>query len=321
MADPSVAIIILNFNGRELLREYLPSISSLEYDNRRIMVVDNASTDGSVEFVRKQYPEIELVENKENLGISRALNRGARVAADADYLWFLNNDVRVTPSSLRQLVTHIESKPETGIVFPRINNMGSETIQALGYDYDMFAYRGWPGRDVGKTEPSDSSPHEIVHSMGASMLVDRNVWEDIGGFDERNFIYGDDSYLCLQAWLRGYHVEVVPESVVYHEKEATFSNSTKIAYHELRNKTRTYLKSLQLKTLMMGFPGFFLLLCGQLTKDLLVRRTPLIAIARLWGFVAAIVTLPEILRSRRQINRERVYSDSRFLTPVWENWS
>ncbi len=318
MEQAKVATIILNYNGRPLLEQYLPSIMSLEYENNQVIIVDNDSTDGSVDFVRDNFPDVDLIQNTENLGISKGLNKGAEAAPDADYMLFLNNDVKVTPTSLSRLVEYVRENSETGVVFPRINEMGSERIQSLGHDYDMFAHGAFPARDQGQKEPTDSSPQEITVGKGAAMLVSREVWEAVGGFDENNFIYGDDTYLCLQSWIRGFHVKVVPESVVYHEEEATLKEDPFVAFHEIRSDCRTYLKCLQLRTLLLGFPGHIIFILGTILKDLTVRRTPRIGLARLKGFFSALASIPEIYRSRRDVYSERVYPDSRYLTPVRE---
>lgn len=318
MSTPRVAAVILNYNGQELLERYLPSIIELEYGNYDIFVVDNNSSDNSVAFLKENYPQIQVVELKENVGISGGYDAGVEAAPDADYYWFLNNDVRVTPSSLNKLVDRAESNQRTGIVFPRFNNMDSETIQSLGFQKDIFGYGAYPDIGKGQTEPPFTCPREIVHGMGAAMLVDREVYTEVGGLDTENFLYGGDTYLCQQAWVRGHHVEVVPESVVYHEEDATISDNPLKPFHFMRSKTRSYLKTFQLSTIVIGFPGFILLLFGQILKDVLTRRRLKTPVYRLLGFFSAIRSLPEIIAHRRQLKQERVYDDSEFLTSIGE---
>lgn len=320
MTEPRVEIVVLNYNGRDLLEAYLPPLTRLEYENYGLTVVDNASSDDSVQFLRETHPDVNIVKKVNNVGIAGGYNAGAEATPDAEYCLFMNNDVKVTPSFLSRLVDRIEAAPDVGIVFPRINEMDSETIQSLGLQHDIFGYRGWPELGKGKTEPPFTEPREIVHGVGAAMLVDRDVWEEIGGFDEGNFMYGDDAYLCLQAWVRGHHVEVVPDSVVYHEEDVTLGQNPMQPYHLMRSKTRTYLKTFQLKTLVVGFPVFALLFMGQVTKDVLVRRRLRIPAYRLAGFIAALWTLPDIIAHRNELRGSREYDDREFLTPVTETW-
>jgi GT2 family glycosyltransferase len=320
MSEPRVAVVVLNYNGRELLAEYLPSLTELDYGNYEIVVVDNASSDDSVRFLQEQYPAVSVVQKLDNVGISSGYNAGAEAAPDADYCLFVNNDVRVTPSSLSVLVDRIESKPEVGIVFPRINEMGSETIQSLGLRHDLFGYRGWPELGQGMTESPFDGPTEVVHGVGAAMLVDRDVWAEVGGFDDGNFMYGDDAYLCLQAWVRGHHVEVVPEAVVYHEEDVTLGKNPMQPYHLMRSKTRTYLKTMEASTLLVGFPGFVALFVGQLARDVIGRKQLRVPAYRLAGFLAALATVRDIYRHRRQLRSDREYDDAQYLTPVEETW-
>lgn len=320
MSVPRVAVVVLNYNGQELLERYLPSITELEYKSYDVFVVDNNSSDNSVAFLKSNYPQVQIVELQENVGISGGYSAGAEAAGDVDYYWFLNNDVRVAPSSLDKLINRIESNQKAGIVFPRINEMGSETIQSLGYQKDLFGYGAYPDIGKGRTEPPFTCPREIVHGMGAAMLVDREVYREVGGFDTGNFLYGGDTYLCQQAWVRGHHVEVVPESVVYHEEDATIGNNPLQPFHLTRSTTRSYLKTFQLSTIAVGFPGFMFLLAGQILKDVLVRRRLQIPAYRLFGFLSAMRSLPEIVAHRRQLEQERVYDDSEFLTPISETW-
>jgi len=315
MTRPSVLIVIVNYNGRDLLEKYFPSVQNLNYENYQTVVVDNDSLDGSIDLLEQEFPEVTVVENEENAGLSKGNNAGVIAGADSDYLWFLNPDVRVTESSLSVLVEYMEQNPDMGITVPRINEMDSETIQSLGYHYDVTGrcYR----RHEGKSTSSIVESEEVPCGMLAALLVDSTVWDDIGGFDEENFIYGDDDYLCLQAWLRGYHVEIVPESVVYHEGGASKAPSEFDVYHNARNRTRCYLKTLQLRSIALGFPFYVGRLGVQMGKDLVVRRSPEVASSRFAGLANAVSQLPSLYRERKEHQREREYPDSRFLSSVF----
>ncbi|WP_254538293.1 glycosyltransferase family 2 protein [Halomarina litorea] len=315
MARPSVAIVVLNYNGRGLLERYLPSILALDYDPVEVVVADNASTDDSLAFLA-DVEGVTVVETGGNVGYSQGYNRAAARLGDYDYLWLLDNDVRVEPDSLGRLVDHMEANPGTGLVVPRINDMGTDRIQSLGFHYDRFG-RSFP-KEAGRTIPSNPDPHPVTYGMGPAMLVRREVWEAVGGFDDRHFMYGDDDYLGLQTWLRGYRVEVVPESVVYHERENTDGSTLGAfdVYQDSWSRTRTYLKSLQASSLLVGLPVFCALVAARAGKDLAVRTSPGLAFHRLLGVYDALLEAPELLRDRRAIQRERVLADREFLDPV-----
>jgi GT2 family glycosyltransferase len=311
--EPTVAIVLLNYNGRDLLETYLPSVLALDYDSCRVVVVDNDSSDGSVPFLREEFPEVTVVENDRNLGFARGNNVGASAAGDADYLWFLNTDTKVEPSSLSTLVEHVEAMPETGIAVPRIDYMDDPgTIQSLGYDY---SFSGVPRpRDHGREEPSMPEPHAVTYGSGAALLVDGDVWDELGGFDDDNFIFGDDVELCLRAWMRGHRVEVVPDSVVSHELGASRERiAPTVAYHNGRSRTRTLLKLFERRTLMLGLPGFVWYALRQMVADAVLRRSPKAALYRLGGYLSPLPRLPALYRERRRVQRGRVRNDAAFL--------
>lgn len=317
MSDPLVAVIVLNYEGRDLLAKYLPSVTNLEYDNYRVVVVDNDSSDGSVEFLRSEFPDVTVVANDENVGFSRGNNVGAVAAPDADYYWFLNTDTSVEPDSLGTLVDHVESSPDTGIVVPRIDDADQPgVIQSLGYDFTVF---GTPrAREHGDREPTRTDPHPVAYGSGSALLVDRDVWDEIGGFDDGNFIFGDDEYLCLRAWLHGYRVEVVPEAVVYHELGASRGEvAPTVAYHHGRSRARSYFKLLQPSSLLLGTPGFVVYALELAAADLLLRRSPKAALYRLAGFASPLLELPSLYAERRAVQREREVDDDRFLSTPW----
>lgn len=314
MSDaPSVGIVLLNYNGRDQLERYLPSVLDLEYENYEVVVVDNDSSDGSVAMLRERFPDVTVVENEVNVGFSRGNNIGAEAAGDVDYLWFMNTDVEVEPTALDRLIEHVESAPETGIVAPRVHYVDDrETIQSAGFDLDESAVPH--PRDNGETEPSREDPYPVTYGTGAALLVDADLWSEIGGFDDRNFIYGDDTYLCCLAWLRGHRVEVVPDSVIYHEMGTSREKiATTVAYHWGRSRTRWYLKVMQAGSILAGLPGFLLLVLKFVVADTLMRRSPRAAVYRVAGLLAPLRAPRRLYEERRSIQRHRVRDDEEFL--------
>lgn len=314
---PKVAVVVLNYNGRELLEQYLPSVLASTYGNAEVVVVDNGSDDGSVAFLREQFPEVTVVANDENVGFCRGNNAGARAVPDADYLWFLNTDVRVEPDALSTLVEHVEATPKTGIAVPRINEMDRpEVIQSLGYDFGVDSVPR--PRDSGRTMPSNPEPHAVTYGSGAALFVRRSVWDEIGGFNEEAFMFEDDVDLGVRCWHRGYRVEVVPDSVVYHEQGGSTGESTppRVAYHAARSHVQFRLKALQLKSILLGTPGFVLYALALVLGDLVRGRAPKSALYRLAGYLSPLVEFPTIYRQRKRIQRTRSIPDSEFLAPV-----
>lgn len=310
--QPKVTIILLNYNSIELLKKYVPYLLDLEYSNYELVVVDNDSDDGSVQYILDEYPSINVIENEENYGFSRGNNIGARAATDSDYIWFLNTDVKVEGTTLCRLVRRMEENEDLGVVGPTLKRMVSpHDTQSAGYKFDKFGY----------TEPITKEinvPYEVAYVSGAALLIDQTTWADIGGFDSNHFIYGDDDYICLLAWIHGYTVECVPSSVVYHEVGGTRKKTIKAkkAYYWAKNRTRTYLKLLDSSTLIQGFIGYIVIyFILQIIKDMFVRQSPKLCIYRAIGYIAALSDPYGIIHDRRRIQNNRVRRDSDFISP------
>jgi GT2 family glycosyltransferase len=314
---PRVAIVVVNYNGRDLLERYLPSLLDLDYGNFEVVVVDNDSDDDSVAFLREEFPEVRVLASDANLGFSKANNVGASAVPDAEYLWFVNNDVRVEPDSLGTLVDHLESTPETAMVCPRINYVDEpETIQSVGFDCPVSTVS--TPRDQGQTAPTNPEPHPVSYGAGAALLVDRGVFDGMGGFDGDNFFFGDDVYLGIRCWLEGHRVEAVPDAVVYHEVGGTRERSVDptLSYHFSRGHVRTLLTLLEPRSLLRGAPRFLLHVLYLAVADALYWRSPRAAACRLLGYVAPLRELPGLLRQRASIQRRRKRPDSAFTDPT-----
>jgi len=302
---PYIEIIMVNYNGEDLLREYLPSIMSLDYPNFGVTVVDNNSTDGSISFLRSKYPQINIIENDENKGFSLGNNIGAESSSNVDYFCFLNTDVEVTPNFLSDLVEFLENRKDVGIVCPLIYNMNPKSqIQSFGFDYNRFGMVS--ARYSGK-QKKPKTPEEVSYPSGAAFLIDADLWKKIGGFDEENVMYGDDTYIGLYTWLLGYKVMAVPSSVVYHEGGGSQDNrmSPFIAFHVARSRTRVYFSILNKSTIAFGFIIFLMHSSYQVLNDLFRARSFSTAKSRFQGYLRAFREFRSILDKRNQVENDR----------------
>ena len=224
---PKVAIIILNWNGKDDTLECLASVYQLDYPNFEVIVVDNGSTDGSPEAIRGLFPGVTLIENGTNLGYAGGNNVGMRYALEkeADYIWLLNNDTTVEPDSLSKLVAHAEDHLEVGMLSPVIYYYDApEEVWFAGGRIDWRT-----GRTYHVREPvafTNLDPRER-YICGCAILVRREVIERIGLFDERfRPAYYEDTDWSVQCTNAGYKLAVVSASKIYH-KVAKSSGSRK----------------------------------------------------------------------------------------------
>lgn len=224
MSAPFVFAITLNWNRRDDTLECLDSLMQLTYPNVRLLVVDNGSTDGSPQAIAKRFPRVEQLVNPENLGFAAGFNVGLKHALEkgADLIFILNNDTLVARDMLEPLVAAI-GPPDVGIVSPAIYYASSpDQIWSTGGGRSRLTsdMTGNHGRGQKITQVSE---REFLSAC--AMLIKRCVLEHVGLFDERFFVYYEDSDYCLRARRAGFRLLVVPQARVWH-KVATSSNGS-----------------------------------------------------------------------------------------------
>lgn len=216
MQEPRVGAVILNWNGWQDTAECLESLRGLTYRNLEILVVDNGSADDSVSQLRRRFPEIKLTELPQNIGFSRASNLGARTLLDAgaDYIWLLNNDTTVSTLALTELVKTAEDDPRLGLVASVLYDYGHPgRVQAWGggtlHPYLLTLNHHFA--------PADS----YDHLLGTSLLIRREMIQQIGLLDERYVFSMEDTEYSLRAREHGWLLGVADASRVYHKGGAT----------------------------------------------------------------------------------------------------
>ena len=211
---PHVCVVILNFNGLEWLEKCCSSVLETDYDNLHTILVDNASTDGSVEFVRNRFPQIEVISSVTNAGFSEGNNAGIRrsLERNADYVVLLNPDTRVEPAWLRGLIGVGESEDRVGI------------LGAVQLEYQSDALNSWtttafPGFLDELRSPDTARPLiEVDWVEGACIAIKRNVFEEIGLLDTIYFAFYEEIDFCRRAQRRGWMVALVPQSRIHHRR-------------------------------------------------------------------------------------------------------
>ena len=259
MDAPLVSVVILNWNGKHFLKNCLSSVLNSDYPNFEIIFVDNASIDGSVEYVLKNFgfdKRLKVIKNNKNLGYTGGNNVGIKYAK-GKYVVLLNNDTKVEPSWLRELVKVMELNPDVGIAQskllllnnPRLIDCAGGFIDPFGYGYE----RGHLEKDKGQYDKVDN----IFYSKGASIIIRREILKKVGLFDEDFFMYFDEADLCWRVWLAGYRVVLCPTSIVYHMSEGvTGSLEGKIRrfYYITRNSLTSMIKNYSFKSLIKYLP-------------------------------------------------------------------
>jgi GT2 family glycosyltransferase len=234
-----VSIIIVNWNGKQYLGKCLDSVLAQAYKSFEIVLVDNASTDGSIEFVRKRYPsqigskKIKIILNNKNYGFAKGGNIGI-AHSKWEYLVFLNQDTRVDKNWLAALVNAAEKNPRAMLFGSKILDFGGKKIQYAGGEIDFFISPYWVG--AGEHDKKEFNEEKEVHAVsGASFLLKRSLLNKLKYcFDESYFAYFEEVDLCWRASLLGYTILYIPSSRCYHRPD--HGASGRLLLLKLRNK-------------------------------------------------------------------------------------
>lgn len=229
----SVAVVILNWNGRKFLQQFLPSVIASVYGNLSVVVADNASTDDSVSFVKENYPQIKIIKNETNEGFAKGYNSALK-KVEADYYVLLNSDVEVTPNWIKPVIDLMESDAAIAVCQPKLlafdNKAQFEYAGACGGWIDKFGYPFARGRIFDICEKDNGqydTAEECFWASGAAMFVKAKLYHEAGGLDEFFFAHQEEIDFCWRVQLAGYKVMVQPASVVYHVGGGTLPKDNK----------------------------------------------------------------------------------------------
>jgi len=243
----SVSIIIPTWNGSDLLLAYLPSVLDAQATYRgkvEVIVVDDASTDGTVGLLKEKFSSITAVVHKHNRGFGQACWSGARAAGNA-VLIFLNSDVEVSPDFIGPLVACLEDPSAfaaSPLIFDDKGNLSNVTISIPYFRRGKIRYKSFPPRQLLHAAAPLPSPWYTLFPIGAAFAVDRARFLEIGGFDDLfSPFYYEDTDLGFRAWRRGWKCIVVPESRVTHYHTGTIARSFKrMRVRAIRKRNRLF---------------------------------------------------------------------------------
>ena len=246
------AVVILNWNGLQMLQTYLPTVvARTSTPGAFIVVADNGSTDGSVEWLAANYPDVRLIRLDKNYGFTGGYNRALR-EIDADYYVLLNSDIEVGEGWLDPLLGWMEEHPETGICQPKVLSVAErdrfEYAGAAGGFIDRYGYPFCRGRILSNIEKDTGQydePEECFWATGACLMVRSALYHHLGGLDEDFFAHMEEIDFCWRAKLLGYQVWCVPASTVWHVGGGTLpNNSPRKLYFNYRNNLLMLYKNL-----------------------------------------------------------------------------
>jgi GT2 family glycosyltransferase len=263
---PTVAVVILNWNGREFLRQFLPGVIEHSAGYAEVIVADNASTDSSVEFLQDNFPKIRIIQNITNGGFAKGYN-DALAQVDSDYFVLLNSDIEVTENWIKPVIDLMESDEKIAACQPKLRSYHHtekfEYAGAAGGFIDKFGYPFCRGRIFQSIEADKgqyNEPAEIFWATGACMFVKAKQYREMGGLDEDFFAHMEEIDFCWRLKNQGYKVMYCPYSVVFHVGGGTLpKHSSQKTYLNFRNNLSLLYKNLPSNLLWQVFSVRFLL--------------------------------------------------------------
>lgn len=302
---PLISVVILNYNGWGLLEKCVRSVLDSDYKNLEVIVVDNASTDGSLENIREIIQEnknVKIIANKKNLGFALGNNVGIN-ASRGKYVVLLNNDTEVSKDWLNGIARIMESDPDVGICEGKI--LVDNKVTYPGFSFNPYVgFAKMPEKDQGQYD----YPHEIFSTKGVCVVLRRALIEKIGLLDSSLWITAEILDLCWRARLAGYKILYVPKSVIHHKARlgsGSYPMHVKInaAFHVTKNQTMILIKNLSSKNLLFkSLPIVILLRLFELVY-LTIKRKKVLLLVKIKAHVWVFKNFKHIYRQRLWVQR------------------
>ena len=295
--------IIVNWNDKDVISECIQSLLNQDRSEIDIIVSDNGSNDGSIDFIREQFPSVQIIRNGENLGFGSAVNRGLS-AAKGDYLIFLNSDLQLDPKCIGTLARFLDSDSSVGGAIPKIlYHNQRDTVNSLGVliNYTGIAYPNLLGqKDPGHLEPFESA-------CGGIFMLRREVYAAVGGFDEDLFLYHEDHDLSWRIRLAGWKLKVNANATMYHHYH--FNKGIRKFYSSEKNRLYLLLKNLEIKTLVLISPALVLV---ELSQWIYAATNGWFSL-KIKSYFEILNLIPNILLKRKELKALRKIPDSEII--------
>lgn len=254
------AVVILNWNGRKLLQDFLPFLIKFNPNSARIYVADNASSDDSVAYMKTNFPEIELIRLEKNFGFAKGYNEALK-QIDAKYYILLNSDIEVTENWIEPIIDYLDNNPNVAACQPKIKSWHQrEYFEYAGAGGGYIDYLGYPfcrGRifqELEKDNGQYDDVQEVFWASGACLFVRSDVFHELGGFDEDFFAHMEEIDFCWRAKIKNYKIAYHPISTVYHIGGGTLSKTNpRKTYLNFRNNYSLLYKNVPRNKLFSTF--------------------------------------------------------------------
>lgn len=306
-----ISVVILNYNGGELVLDTIRSVLNQKQIQPRVIVVDDGSTDGSPKAIRSNFPEVEVYCEPENTKRVNSLrNRGISLS-DTDLVFVTDNDLKFDPHCISELIDAMKHEDDVGACIPRLMYLEDRSrIYSMGGRVHYVGATTAPERDRAVTA-KDFEPEPTIAVGGGIALFDKRKLQQVGAFDERyKLAWGDDGELHQRILLAGYKCLCVPSAVAFHEFKAFDPTRHYRAEGQLYNRWRYILTHYERRTLLLIAPALVVFECVQ-AGFYLLKGLPLVYLKGTWE---AVRKLPMILEKRKEVQSLRAVADQELLS-------
>ena len=319
-----VSVVILNWNGYELIKKYYQSLIDQKFDKFEIVFVDNSSTDNSLELakkINKNKIDTQYVINDKNYGTAEASNIGAKYCS-GKYIFFLSNDMIFSANLIGELYDFMEKNKDIGIasvkMLKNIDDKKSNIIDSRGAKIDFMAVPDSISINCDITKIKDLT-QEVFFVFGGALFIRRDLFEKIDGYDERYFTLVDDIDICWRAKLLGYKVYYLNKEYIYHRVSATLSkshNRKEKRFFSERNGLCSMIKNYKLNTLILTLPLYLLINLLEFLFFIILLK-PQMSYVSIRSIIWNIKNLKNTLEKRKKIQSLRNTQDAQIFKMMY----
>jgi hypothetical protein len=329
MESPLVSIVVVNWNGEHVLKRCLPSLLCLDYPNYEVVVVDNNSSDRSLQFIehekQRTKKHFRIIKNKINYGNAKGKNIGVKHSR-GKYLWLLDNDIKVKSDSLRYLVNYLEKNDDVGILSPKLLQFHNPNrILSAG---GLFTFYGPSINNLGFNNldiKEYNKIREISFATGAVVFTSKKLWEVAGEYQVRgnSFCY-EDADFGARCRIFGYKIFFIPKSITFHYGESGAMHSGRdVKYYRERyisyihDMLSSIIKNFQTKNLIIILPSFIVFSILKLLKNIINKKDIKLFLSWIKGYFNFIYNIKRIISDRRKLQKKRMLNDKIFWFSKW----
>jgi GT2 family glycosyltransferase len=310
MPNKRIAILILFFNDIQNVKDVLESTTSQTYLNNEIICIDNASSDGTTEWIRMHYAKLKLIENKENLGFAKAYRIVIEqiFSQNFDAAVLLNSDTIVDRDWLSEMVITAYKTTQIGIVQPKIylfDGKENNLINTFGNCINYLAFGFCNNYKKLDSSEFDDDP-EINYASGCSLFIKREVYESIGNLDDNFYAYSEDTDLCWRARLKGWKIVLSSNSIMWHKYSFAAKSTNKWKFFMLeRNRWYLLIKNYRLRSLILISPVLFFMELGVIMDSMANGYFK----DKMKSYLSLFKNLPKLAKERRIVQNSRTVND------------